>query len=614
MRKSHIKVFRGPENNVLKRFFLTAKKSKAEIIVRITSDCPFVDAGLMDVMIKDFKRFKNVDYYSNILPATYPDGLDIEIFSFKYLKEALIKTKDKFGKEHVTTYMRKNSNRTKNKTYKKNLSFINLSLNTNNDLKKIKNLFKKNNNNYHFSVIKFLEKKSSKKIFQKEFKSREELKKKIKKGQQLWKRAKTSIAGGNMLLSKNPERFLPNLWPTYFKSAYGCSLIDLDNNKFADMATMGVGTNSLGYSNEYVDDSVKKIINLGSMSTLNCPEEVYLSEKLLKIHPWFDKVKYARTGGEANAIAIRIARAASRRDNIAICGYHGWHDWYLSTNLNISKTNNLDNHLIKGLKIQGVPKKLKDTTFSFEYGNIKYLKKLIKRKKIGVIKMEVCRTTKPNIKFLKKVRELANRNGIVLIFDECTTGFRETFGGLHKSIGVIPDMAIFGKALGNGYAITAIIGKKKIMNQSENSFISSTFWTERIGPTAALKTLEIMQKTKSWRKISKIGKIVQKRWGQIFKKFDLDVSIRGLPSLSSFVFKSEKHQKYVTYITQEMLKKNILASNIFYPSACHNLKIINKYFKNLNEILKTIRDCENGSDINRFLLTQDSEKGFSRLN
>ena len=614
LKKNNIEIFRGPESNVLKRFFLTAKKSQAEIIVRITSDCPLVDVNLMDEMIKNFQKFKKIDYYSNTLPATFPDGLDIEIFSFNYLKEAFMNTKDNFGKEHVTTYMRKNIERTKNKKYNKDLSFINLSLNTKNDYKKIEKLFKKNNYNFHFSIIKILENKNLRKIFPKEFESRKYLEKKIKKGQKLWKKAEKNIAGGNMLLSKNPERFLPNLWPTYFKSALGCNLVDLDNNKFIDMATMGVGTNSLGYRNKYVDESVKKIINLGTMSTLNCPEEVYLSEKLLKIHPWFDKVKYARTGGEANAIAIRIARAASRRDNIAICGYHGWHDWYLSTNLNISKTNNLDNHLIKGLKIQGVPKKLKDTTFSFEYGDIKYLKKLIKRKKIGIIKMEVCRTTKPNIKFLKKVRKLANRNGIVLIFDECTTGFRETFGGLHKSIGVIPDMAIFGKALGNGYAITAIIGKKKIMEQSKNSFISSTFWTERIGPTAALKTLEIMQKTKSWEKITKIGKIVQKRWSQIFKKFDLDVSIRGLPSLSSFVFKSEKHQKYVTYITQEMLKKNILASNIFYPSTCHNLKIINKYFKNLNEILKTIRDCENGSDINRFLLTQDSEKGFSRLN
>ena len=417
-----------------------------------------------------------------------------------------------------------------------------------------------------------------------------------------------------MLLSKNPERFLPNLWPTYFKSAKQCSVTDLDNNKFIDMATMSVGTNSLGYCNKEIDKTVKKVINFGTMSTLNCPEEVYLSEKLLKIHPWFDRVKYARTGGEANAIAVRIARAASGRDNVAICGYHGWHDWYLSTNLNFTKSNNLDNHLIKGLKIKGVPKKLRNTAFSFEYGDISNLEKLIKNKKIGVIKMEVCRSTKPNINFLKKVRQLSNKHKIVLIFDECTTGFRETFGGLQKLIRIIPDMAIFGKALGNGYAITAIAGKEKFMKQANNSFISSTFWTERIGPTAALKTLEIMQKTQSWKKITKIGKLVQKRWAKMFMKYNLDASINGIPSLSSFTFKSDNHQKYVTYITQEMLKKNILASNIFYPSTSHNIKIINRYFKYLDEILNKIKDFENGTDINRFLLTQDSKKGFSRLN
>ncbi|MEY3501422.1 MAG: hypothetical protein RL308_3095, partial [Bacteroidota bacterium] len=152
------------------------------------------------------------------------------------------------------------------------------------------------------------------------------------KGQDLYNKAKTLIPGGTMLLSKRPEMFLPDQWPAYFSKAKGCEVWDLDGNKLVDMCIMGIGTNTLGYGNEEVDEAVMQTVKSGNMSTLNCPEEVYLAEKLMEINPWADMVRFARSGGEANAISIRIARAASGRDNVAICGYHGWHDWYISAN------------------------------------------------------------------------------------------------------------------------------------------------------------------------------------------------------------------------------------------------------------------------------------------
>ena len=440
-------------------------------------------------------------------------------------------------------------------------------------------------------------------------------KKNIDRGLELWSRAKNIIPGGTMLLSKNPDRYLPNAWPTYFKTAKGCIITDLDNNKFKDLSTMGVGTNVLGYGNNLVDNAVKKVIQSGNLSTLNCKEEVLLAEKLIEIHPWFQMVKFARTGGEANSISIRIARAATGKDNIAICGYHGWHDWYLSTNLNLTKNNNLNAHLMKNLNIKGVPKKLKDTVFSFHYGDYKTLKNLVESKNIGVIKMEVCRNTEPNISFLKKVRKLASKNNIVLIFDECTTGFRGNFGGLHKKINVNPDICIFGKTLGNGYAITSIIGKKEIMEHANNSFISSTFWTERIGPTAGLKTIEVMKDTKSWQTINKVGNKIKVRWEQLFKNHNLKVNINGIPSLLNFVFESKNHQAYKTLITQEMLKKNFLATNTIYPCTKHSDSIIDSYFDNLEKILKIISFCENdGQDINKYLDSDISKKDFYRFN
>jgi len=435
---------------------------------------------------------------------------------------------------------------------------------------------------------------------------------KVTKGQKIFSFAKKIIPGGNMLLSKNPDRFLPKGWPVYFQKTKGCEVWDLDRNKFYDLSLMGVGTNILGYSNKTVDASVKKVIKNGNMSSLNCPEEVYLAEKLIEIHPWAQMVRLARTGGEANAIAVRIARASSGKDNVAFCGYHGWHDWYLATNIN--KNQNLNSHLLKNLPINGVPKNLANSIFPFKFNDYNELEKIVSRKNIGVICMEVVRSELPKDSFLQKVRKLANKKGIVLIFDECTSGFRKNYGGIHKIFKVNPDIALFGKALGNGYAITAIIGKKDIMKNAQKSFISSTFWTERIGPTAGIATLKEMKRLKSWEIIDKTGNQIIKKWNELGKKYDLNLQISGLPSLCSFNFTSKNNQNYKTLITQEMLKQGFLASNTVYVSISHTRKIIDRYFHELEKIFKLIQQCEDGYNVKKLLRHPVSISGFDRLN
>ena len=216
----------------------------------------------------------------------------------------------------------------------------------------------------------------------------------MKKGPKLYKKAKQIIPGGTMLLSKRPELFLPEIWPSYFSKSKGCKIWTLDNDELTDMSIMGIGTNSLGYGNDEVDKKVQETIKKGNMSTLNCPEEVELAEELIDMNPWADMVRFARTGGEANSIAIRIARAASGKDGVAICGYHGWHDWYLSVNHN-SQSDDLSDHLIPGLKPLGVPKKLKNSVFPFQYNNIKELTDIVSNHDIGTIKMEVVRNVGP---------------------------------------------------------------------------------------------------------------------------------------------------------------------------------------------------------------------------
>jgi glutamate-1-semialdehyde 2,1-aminomutase len=389
----------------------------------------------------------------------------------------------------------------------------------------------------------------------------------MRKGQDLYKKAKTLIPGGTMLLSKRPEMFLPENWPSYFSKAKGCKIWDLDNQELLDMTIMGIGTNTLGYGHDAVDDAVLDTVRKGNMSTLSCPEEVYLAEKLIEMNPWADMVRFARSGGEANSIAIRIARAASGKDKVAICGYHGWHDWYLSANHNSG--DNLSGHLLPGLNPSGVPKALKDTVLPFHYNNYEELVDLVEKHDIGVIKMEVLRNFGPEDNFLHKVRELATKKNIVLIFDECTSGFRETFGGIYKKFGVEPDVAMYGKTIGNGYALTAVVGKRSVMEAAQTSFISSTFWTERIGPTAALATLKVMEEIKSWEVITAIGKKVQEGWKSLAATHGLEIELAGIPALSTYSFKSENALAYKTLIAQEMLKKNILASTNFYASIAH---------------------------------------------
>jgi glutamate-1-semialdehyde 2,1-aminomutase len=415
-----------------------------------------------------------------------------------------------------------------------------------------------------------------------------------------------------MLLSKRAEMFLPNQWPAYFSRAEGCTVWDLDGNKFVDMATMGVGTNILGYRNPIVDEAVKRVIDLGTMSTLNCPEEVYLAEKLISLNPWAQMVKLARTGGEANALAIRIGRAASGKDKVAVCGYHGWHDWYLSANLGDDQ--NLDGHLLPGLEPKGVPRALIGSTETFLYNDFARLSSLVASGEIGVIKMEVVRNEEPKDDFLHKVRTLATEHGIVLIFDECTSGFRETFGGLHQSYGVEPDIAVYGKALGNGFPITAVVGREEVMQAAQSTFISSTFWSDRVGPAAALATLSEMERVRSWETITRVGEYVRKSIIGMSESAGLVVKTLGRPAILNFRLDSNLALHFKTLITKEMLKRGYLASTSFYASIAHSDDEVQKFLENLEEVIASLASLSSEVEYMNRIGGGLAHEGFRRLN
>ena len=375
-----------------------------------------------------------------------------------------------------------------------------------------------------------------------------------------------------------------------FSKSKNINVWDLKGNRYLDMFC-AVGTSILGYNNKNINSSVMKTIKKGNLTSLNCPEEVFLAKQIVKHHPWASMAKFTRGGGEANALAIRIARSNTTKKNVAFCGYHGWHDWYLSANLDSKK--NLDQHLMPGLNYEGIHDSLKNTSFPFPYNNFDYLLNLIKKKNIGIIKMEVMRNLEPQNNYLQKIRKICNEKKIILIFDECTSGYRENMGGIHLKYKVNPDIAIFGKALGSGYAINAIIGKKKIMKKAENTFISSTFWGERVGYTAALSSIREFKRLKIFKKIEENGKLIKSIWLKFSKKYNVPIIISGRNSILSFEFVSN-HSERKTYFTQEMLKNKILATNLIYITIFHEKKNIKKYIKVLEQIFLDIskKECK----------------------
>ena len=419
------------------------------------------------------------------------------------------------------------------------------------------------------------------------------------------------IPGGNSLLSKRSEMFSPSKWPGYFSCAKGIVVEDLDEIKYKDFSHFSVGTCTLGYSNELINKPVKDIIDKGTMSTLNCPEEVLLAEKLISMHHWAGKVRFARTGGEANSVAIRVARAATGKDKILINGYHGWHDWYLSVNL--SKGNNLDGHLLPGLMPSGVPKGLKGTVETFEVGDLIKIKKELETGEYAALKMEVMRSQRPTKEYLQNIRKLCNDNNTLLIFDECTSGFREAFGGMHMNYEVFPDLCILGKTIANGFPLTCVLGTTRVMDKSLSSFISSTFWTERIGFVAALSTLKVMEETESWKVISNLGNYYKEVLTELFKDLELDFEWTGMPSLIGYSFSNCDWSAIKTKITEELLDHGYLHGCLFYPSIAHSKNDINDFRDVLSLVLKKLKTLE-FKNIEIEMVNKKAHNTFKRLN
>jgi len=432
-------------------------------------------------------------------------------------------------------------------------------------------------------------------------------------GSELYARARRRIPGGTQLLSKRPEMFLPGEWPSYYSWAKGVVVADLDGRTYIDMSICGIGACLLGFADEDVNQAVHAAVDRGSLCTLNCPEEVELADLLCELHPWAAMVRYARCGGEALAVAVRIARAYTGREVVAFCGYHGWQDWYLAANL--AEDDALTGHLLPGLAPAGVPRGLTGTAFPFRYNRLDELEAIAAAHpgKLAAVVMEPLREREPEDEFLVRVREAAHRAGAVLIFDEVTSGWRLAIGGAHLNYDAAPDIAVFAKALSNGHPMAAIVGTEPVMQAAQTSFISSTYWTDRVGPAAALATIRKLRQHRVPAYLAEIGNRVKEGWAQAAQRAGLDIAVSGIAPLPRFAIQSPQAQAARTLFTQLMLESGYLATNAFYATFAHQPGHIDGYLSACEEAFRTVAKALAEGTVEAQLHGPVAHSGFARL-
>ncbi|MBX3436223.1 MAG: aminotransferase class III-fold pyridoxal phosphate-dependent enzyme [Planctomycetaceae bacterium] len=389
------------------------------------------------------------------------------------------------------------------------------------------------------------------------------------KSMALYERACRVIPGGTQLLSRRPSKFAYGVSPVYAVSARGARFIDLEGREYIDWVS-GIGAIILGYADPVVDDAVREQIGKGTIYSINHALEVELAEELVSLIPCAEMVRYAKCGGEACAIAVRIARGLTGRDKVLFCGYHGWHDWYLAANL--SEHESLDSHLFPGIDPTGVPRCLEGTAIPFLYGDAAALGELLDRYRgeVAAVIMEPLRSEWPPEGYLAEVRRLASEAGVVLIFDEVSTGFRFSPGGVQPVLGVVPDMAVFAKSISNGYPMAAVVGRREVMEPAGRMFISSTYWSDTIGLRAALTTLREIGRRDVPAQLDQLGQTIQTRLNSVAEETGAPVRCGGVSVHPQLVFDVADvllKRKLSTLYIQEMAKRGCHGYASFYLNA-----------------------------------------------
>ncbi len=431
----------------------------------------------------------------------------------------------------------------------------------------------------------------------------------------LWNKAINLVIGGCGLLSKRPTRYNSKNWPSYYHAAKGIKIQSINKNWYKDFSEFSIGCNIFGYQPKEHHMILRKLKKSPPLTTLLSPEEPYLAEDLNRFLNTNKLWRFTRGGGEALSLAIRFARSITKTDKVLVCGYHGWHDWYLATN--ISSKTNLDQAFLKGLDPVGVPKKLSESTFTPTNLDKDSIEKILLKEKIKIIVIEAARYEYLSDEISKLIKEFKKQGGII-VADEVTSGFRVEKKLAIKKLGINADIVVLGKGLGAGWPIAAVGCDYRHKIRLEKVFASSTFWTEQSGLLAGRLTLKRLEKWDDfYLKLNKNSNLLRESLIQCFNKSNIDLNINSLPTMITykFNFNDIDERESSALLIDSMVKKGYLTSSTIYPTICHsereNKIFCKNLFNTLNEIIFEINN--NPSQVKHYLKSLGHlERGFSR--
>jgi len=437
----------------------------------------------------------------------------------------------------------------------------------------------------------------------------------VSRSLELYKRAGELIPGWTQLISRRADQFANGVSPIYAQRAKGSRFIDVDENEYIDWVN-AVGAVILGHADEVVDNAVKEQIDRGSIYTLNSPLEIELAEELCKTLPSAEMVRYTKGGGEACAVAARIARGATGRDIILFCGYHGWHDWYQAANFGVDPESG--EYPFAGIEPIGVPKALANTVIPFRYGDLAMLETLLNEHhdNVAAIMMEPARSELPALGYLEGVKALAQAHNVLLIFDEVSCGWRQSIGGIQKVVGVTPDMTVVAKAMSNGYPMGAVVGSRAAMDAAKTMFISSSYWSDNIGLVASLTTIRELKRRDSETRFREIGEKLRSVLNQAITAVGLQGACVGLhsnPAVSLQAPAGVDPRKLSTLFIQEMARRGVHTYMSFKATLAHTEQDIEQTANAAYGALSVIKSGLDNENLDGLLMADLKKEPFRRL-
>jgi glutamate-1-semialdehyde 2,1-aminomutase/spore coat polysaccharide biosynthesis protein SpsF len=600
-----IECHRGSLDDVLDRFYRAAAKHSPKHVVRLTGDCPLADPVLIDQVI-EFHLRGGFDYSSSALEPTYPDGLDVEVATFAALETAFKEATTKSDREHVMPFLHRQPARFKLGSFKgeRDLSMLRWTVDEADDFDLIsqiyEELYPKNAAFSTADVLALLERRPALKTSNTRHgrnegyalsQRKEELAKRYRNSEGLLERALKHVPLGSQTFSKSITQYPRGVSPYFIKKAKGSRAWDVDGNEYLDFVN-ALCAISLGHADPDVNATVKAQLDDGVLFTLPHPLEIEVAETICEMVPCAEMVRFGKNGSDATAGAVRVARAFTGHDHVAVCGYHGWQDWYIGSTA----------------RNRGVPKATQELTHVFPYNDLEALERTLKQHPGGyaAVIMEPMNVSEPAKGYLESVKRMAHEHGALLIFDETITGFRYANGGAQELLGVTPDLATFGKAMANGYPLSAVAGRADVMKLMEEIFFSFTFGGETLSLAASLATMKKLKAQPVIETMTKRGTRLIEGLKQIIADGDLGAicGVAGHPTWSFLLLKDAAPYtafELKTLYLQETLARGLLCLTTHNMSYAHSDADVDRVLAIYREVLPMLKDTVAKQDLNKRL-------------